>query len=321
MPLRPLTRAAPIVFVLIWSTGFIGARFGLPYAEPFTLLAVRLGLAAVLLAVLSKIVKAGWLTERRQYSRSALIGVLFHAGYLGGTFYAIYLGLPVSVTALIVCLQPVLVTLLSGPLLGEHITARQWWGVALGLSGVLIVLEPGLARLGSDTSYPATALAAAICSLLSSTAATLLQKRYGAGIPLIPGTSVQYLAAAILLCVLAAATENMSIDWTPTLLATLAWMVLALSIGAVLLMYWLLRVGTASGVSNLFYLVPPVTLIEAYLAFGEALPAIALVGFGVSAIGVALVRAPAPLPDTNPPEDSEEPKPVIEPPSQRTEHY
>ena len=291
MPLHLLVRTAPGVFVLIWSTGFIGARYGLPYAEPFTLLALRIGIAAVLLALLSKIVKAGWLTERRQYGRSALIGLLFHAGYLGGVFYAIYLGLPVSVTALIVGLQPVLVTLLSGPLLGDRVGVRQWWGIALGFTGVLIVLEPGLAQLGSDTSYSATALLAAIASLLSSTAATLLQKRYGAGIPLIPGTSVQYFAAAILLAVLAGVTENVSVDWTPAFAATLAWMVFGLSIGAVLLMYWLLRIGTASGVSSLFYLVPPVTLIEAYLLFGETLPRTALAGFAVSTVGVALVRA------------------------------
>ncbi len=296
-----MVRLAPAVFVLIWSTGFIGARYGLPYAEPFTLLAVRITLAAVLLALLSRVVRAGWLTERRQYGRSALIGVLFHAGYLGGVFYAIYAGLPVSITALIACLQPVLVAALSGPLLGERVTRRQWVGVALGLAGVVLVLEPGLVALGTDEAYPPAAVIAVLVALLSTAAATLLQKRYGAGIPLLPGTSVQYFAAAAVLVALAVTTESLSIEWTPAFIATLAWMVLGLSIGAILLMYWLLRVGTASGVSSLFYLVPPVTLIEAYLLFGEVLPAISLVGFAVSTLGVALVRAPASRDPIEPP--------------------
>lgn len=287
-----LARAAPAAFVLIWSTGFVGARYGLTYTDPFTLLAVRIGLAAVILALLARVFRAGWLTDSRQYGRSALIGVLFHAGYLGGLFYAIYAGLPVSVTALIACLQPVLVAALSGQILGERVTRRQWLGVAMGLLGVTIVLEPGLANFGGADAYPLTALAAAIVALLSTTAATLLQKRYGAGIPLLPGTSVQYFAAAIVLSVLALATEKVDIDWTPQFIAVLAWMVLGLSIGAILLMYWLLRVGTASGVSSLFYLVPPVTLVEAYLLFGEVLPLISLVGFAVSTVGVALVRTP-----------------------------
>ena len=301
MRLGWVARVAPAVFVLIWSTGFIGARYGLPYAEPFTLLTVRISLAAILLALLARIVRAGWLTDRRQYGRSALIGVLFHAGYLGGVFYAIFAGLPVSVTALVACLQPVLVAALSRPILGEQLSGRQWAGVALGLTGAVIVLEPGLANLGGQHSYPPAAMIAAVVALVSTTAATLLQKRYGAGIPLIPGTSVQYMAAAVVLAVLAVTTESVSIDWTPTFIATLSWMVLGLSIGAILLMYWLLRVGTASGVSSLFYLVPPVTLIEAYVLFGEVLPLISLVGFAVSTVGVALVRAPASRDPIEPP--------------------
>ena len=292
MRLGGFARIAPAVFVVIWSTGFIGARLGLDYAEPFTLLAVRIGIAAVLLALLATIMRAGWLTERRQYGRSALIGVLFHSMYLGGLFYAVYAGLPVSVTALIACLQPVLVSALSGWVVGEHVGGRQWLGLGLGLSGVVMVLWPGLTSLGGDPAYSVGAMGAAVLALLATTTATLLQKRYGAGIPLIPGASVQYFAAAVVLTVLAVATEDVSIDWTPELLAVLSWMVLGLSIGAILLMYWLLRVGTAAGVSSLFFLVPPVTLVEAYLLFGEVLPTLSLVGFAISTLGVALVRAP-----------------------------
>ncbi len=287
---RLLALAAPAVFVLIWSTGFVGARYGLPYAPPFALLAIRLAIAAVILAFLSALLRSTWPRTVADYRRSAVIGVLLHAGYLGGVFVAIGLGLPLSVTALVVCLQPVLVAVFAGPALGEHLVTRQWIGIALGLLGAITVLAPGLMHQGSPEDYPPLAVLAALIALISSSAATVLQKRYGAGIPMLPGTAVQYAAAGVLLAVLAFFTEDIVIYWTPTFFGALAWLVLALSIGAVLLMFWLLRVGTATGVSSLYYLVPPVTLIEAYLLFGEQLLPLSLAGFALATIGVALVR-------------------------------
>lgn len=287
---RWVALAAPVVFVLLWSTGFVGARYGLPYAPPFTLLAVRMVIAAAALAVMATVVRSTWPRRTDAYRQSAVIGVLLHAGYLGGVFYAISVGLPVSVTALVVCLQPVVVAILAGPTLNERLITRQWLGIALGLVGALLVITPGLLNQGSPGAYPPAAVIAVLIALCSAAAATLLQKRHGAGIAMLPGTAVQYTAAAVVLGALALATEDTTIDWTPAFIGAMAWLIVALSIGAVLIMFWLLRVGTATGVSSLYYLVPPVTLFEAYLLFGERLSPLALAGFGLATIGVALVR-------------------------------
>lgn len=281
-------RVAPVVFVIVWSTGFIGARYGLPYAAPLTLLGLRMALAALVLALLVLLFRTPKLVTSQQFSRSGLIGILLHAVYLGGAFIAIDLGLPLSVTALIVCLQPILVAVLAGPFLGEHVHARQWLGFALGFMGATLVLAPGLTA--GTTSLPAAA--AAIAALLGSTIATLLQKRWGAGIPPISGTLVQYIAAAVVLVAIAVVTEPLSVEWSFTFAAVLAYMVLVLSVAAILLMFWLLRRGTASGFASLYFLVPPVTLLEAAILFGERLPVLGLVGFAVATLGVALVRAP-----------------------------
>lgn len=281
-------RIAPGAFVIIWSTGFIGPRYAFPYAAPLTLLGVRMSLAAAVFAVLMIALRAPRIRQRRQYPQAALIGVLLHAVYLGGVFIAIYIGMPVSVTALIVCLQPLLVAVLAGPVLGERVRARQWAGFALGFAGAAMVLSPGLA----SGSIPAPAVVAVFVSLAGTTAATLLQKRWGDDIPPLAGTTVQYIAAAAVLIVVAALTEPLAIDWTPTFVAVLSYMVIVLSVGAILLMFWLIRRGTASGFASLYFLVPPVTLLEAWILFGETLPALALVGFATATIGVALVRAP-----------------------------
>ncbi|MEY3733532.1 MAG: hypothetical protein RL347_891 [Actinomycetota bacterium] len=281
-------RVAPGVFVIIWSTGFIGPRYGLPYAAPLTLLGVRMVFATAIFALLVLALRTPRLTSHREYSRSAIVGILLHAVYLGSIFIAIDLGLAVSVTALIVCLQPILVAILAGPVLGEQVHARQWLGFAFGFLGAAVVLYPGLT---SGDTPPAAALAAMV-GLGGTTAAMLLQKKWGDDIPLIAGTTVQYAAAAAVLLAAAVLTEPLSIDWTPTFAAVLAYMVLVLSVGAILLMFWLIRRGTAAGFTSLYFLVPPVTLLEAWILFGEQLPALALVGFAVATLGVALVRAP-----------------------------
>lgn len=285
-------RIAPGAFVIIWSTGFIGARYGLPYAPPLTLLGVRMTLAAFVFAALVLLLRAPRLKRAAQYPQSAIIGVLLHGVYLGGLFIAIDLGLAVSITALIVCLQPILVAILAGPVLGEQVRTRQWLGFALGFSGAVIVLSPGVV---AGQTAP-TAIAAAVIGLAGTTAATLLQKRWGDDIPPVSGTTVQYAAAAVALLAVAVFTEPLAIDWTPTFAIVLAYMVLVLSVGAILLMFWLIRRGTASGFASLYFLVPPVTLIEAALLFGERLPAVALIGFTIATVGVALVRAPKQAP-------------------------
>ena len=278
--------AAPGVFVLLWSTGFVGAKYGLPYAPPFTFLAVRLLLASALLAVLAVVLRAPAPRGRAQWGRSAVTGVLLHAAYLGGVFWAISRGFPAGVSSVVVSLQPVLVAALAGTVLGETLRRVQWVGLVLGVVGVGLVLAPGLA---AADGVPVSGLVSCLLALVAGTAGTLHQKRHGDGIPLLGGTAVQYAAAGVLLGVLALCTEDTAIEWTPRFVAALAWLVVALSIGAVLLLLVLLRRGSASGVSSLFYLVPPATAVEAYLVFDETLAVVSVLGIVVATAGVALV--------------------------------
>jgi drug/metabolite transporter (DMT)-like permease len=283
----------PAVFVLLWSTGFVGAKYGLPYAPPFTFLALRLAAAAVLLAVLAAALRSARMPERSQYGRAAVVGLLLHGGYLGGVFYGISLGVPAGVSAVVVSLQPVLTAVLAARVLGERPTPRQWAGLAVGVAGVVLVVGPGLVEDGSTGSLPLAGLVACLVALVSGTLGTVHQKRHGDGIPLIWGTTVQYAAAAVVLAAVAVATEDVAIHWTGQFVAAFVWLVLVLSIGAVLLLLLLLRRGSAAGVSSLYYLVPPATAVEAWFLFGEEVAGPSLIGIAVTALGVALVVAPS----------------------------
>jgi drug/metabolite transporter (DMT)-like permease len=283
---------APALFVLLWSTGFVGAKYGLPYAEPFTFLTVRLLTAAVLLAGLALVLRSPWPRPRAQYGHAAVAGTFLHAGYLGGVFYGISVGVPAGVSAVVVSLQPVVVALLATRLLGERPSARQWVGLALGVAGVALVVGPGIVAAGPTGPLPWTGLAATVVALAGGTAGTLYQKRHGDGIPLISGTAVQYAGASVVLLALAVTTEDLRIEWTAEFLAAFLWLVLGLSIGAILLLLALLRRGTAAGVSSLLYLVPPAVAVEAYLMFGERLAPVSVLGIAVVAVAVALVVVP-----------------------------
>jgi drug/metabolite transporter (DMT)-like permease len=282
----------PALFVVLWSTGFVGAQYGLPYAPPFTFLALRLAVAAALLALLAAALRSEPMAGRGQYGRASVVGLLLHAGYLGGVFYGISLGVPAGAAAVIVSLQPVLTAVLAARVLGERPTARQWLGLVLGVAGVALVVGPGAVQGGSAEPLPLAGLAACLVALVSGTLGTVHQKRHGDGIPLVRGTAVQYAAAAALLVVVALATEDMAIRWTGEFVAAFVWLVLCLSIGAVLLLLLLLRRGSAAGVSSLFYLVPPATAVEAHVLFGERVGGLSLLGIGVTALGVALVVVP-----------------------------
>ncbi|WP_100499789.1 DMT family transporter [Geodermatophilus chilensis] len=283
----------PALFVLLWSTGFIGAKYGLPYAEPLTFLGVRLAAAAGLLALAALALRGTGMPRPASYGHAAVAGVLLHAGYLGGVFVAISLGTPAGVAAVVVSLQPVLTALLARRVLGERAVLRQWLGSAIGVAGVVMVVGPGIATAtGADRPLSVPGLLACLVALASGTAGTVYQKRHGDDTPLVWGTAVQYAAAAALLLVGAAGTEDMVIRWTGDFVLALVWLVLVLSLGAVLLLFLLLRRGTASGVSGLLYLVPPAVAVEAFLLFGETLPRLSLAGIGVTALGVALVVLP-----------------------------
>lgn len=286
--------SAPAIFVLLWSTGFIGAKYGLPYAEPFTFLALRLLIASALLWLILAATRGERPHGRTQWGRSAVTGVLLHAGYLGGVFWAIDHGLPSGVSAVIVSLQPVVVAALANRLLGERLSRLQWVGLVLGVVGVALVLAPGLLDAGRSADFPILGIVACLVSLSAGTAGTLHQKRHGDGIPLVSGTAVQYLAAAAVLTVMSLSFESQTVDWTLEFSLAMVWLVIALSLGAILLLLFLLKRGSASGVSSLFYLVPPATAIEAYLFFGEDLAPISIIGVVVTAVGVALaLRKPS----------------------------
>jgi drug/metabolite transporter (DMT)-like permease len=216
--------------------------------------------------------------------RSSLIGFFLHACYLGGVFYSISRGLPAGVAAVVTSLQPVFVSLIAVKVLGERLKAIQLLGLVLGLTGVFLVLGPTF-----DSDTPVGAVIAIVVALIGSTTATLLQKKIGADIPLVAGTAYQYLFSGVLLGAIAIATKETNITWNLRFTAAFVWLVLVLSVGAILLLLWLLNSGSAASVSSLFYLVPPATAIEAFFLFGEKLNTQGLLGIGVTALGVWLV--------------------------------
>jgi drug/metabolite transporter (DMT)-like permease len=279
-----LERFAPALFVLLWSTGFVGAKYGLPYADPFVFLSVRILLAALLLFALARALRMPVRIGRTPIARSGLIGFFLHACYLGGVFYSISQGLPAGVAAVVTSLQPVLVSLIAVKVLGEQLRIRQVAGLLIGLVGVVMVLGPSL-----DAQIPLAAIIAILVALIGSTTATLLQKKLGADIPLISGTAYQYLFSGCVLGVIALATQATSITWNLRFTAAFVWLVLVLSVGAILLLLWLLNSGSAAKVSSLFYLVPPATAIEAFFLFGEKVNTQGFLGIGITALGVWLV--------------------------------
>jgi drug/metabolite transporter (DMT)-like permease len=282
--------AMPFLFVALWSTGFIGAKFGLPYAEPFTFLFVRFVLTLLLLIPLVQLFGGDWPRGPRLWGHAAVSGLLVHGAYLGGVFSGIYQGMPAGLAALLVGLQPLLTATLAGPLLNERLLPRQWLGLALGLVGIVLVLggklDPGD---GLFRGFGLGALASVLVALLGISCGTLYQKCFCTGMPLLSGTVVQYLAAGTLLGLGALVFEERDIDWTPTFLLTLGWLVLVLSISAILLLMALIRRGEASRVASLFYLVPPATALEAWWLFDERLPFASLIGMAIAIIGVVLV--------------------------------
>jgi drug/metabolite transporter (DMT)-like permease len=281
---------APALFVALWSTGFVGAKYGLPYAEPFTFLLIRLAIASALLAVIAAAIRAPWPATPAAWRHAAVAGLLLHGGYLGGVFYAIDRGVPAGVAAVLVSLQPVLTSALVPRLLGDVVGRREWAGLLLGLIGVALVVVPGSLGGGAG-ALPVAGVAACLVALAATTAGTLYQKRHGESVPLLSGTAVQYLACTVAFGLLAPLTETMDVRWTGEVVGALAWLVLALSVGAILLLLTLLRRGSAVRVSSLFYLVPPATALEAYVLLGERLGAAELAGMLLAVCGVALVMA------------------------------
>ncbi|GGR52812.1 peptide ABC transporter ATP-binding protein [Deinococcus seoulensis] len=284
--------AAPLLFVLLWSTGFLGTKGAARNADPFAYLTVRFALAALLMLALTAALRAPWPT-RAQAGRAGVTGLLLHAGYLGGVTTAIWLGLPAGVTSVLVGVQPLLTGLLSWPVLGERVTRPQWAGLTLGFVGVLLVVE---GRVGGGVGSPA-ALGAAAFALICTTAGTLYQRRVGADMPLLGGTAAQYVVSAAALGAVTLARGGGVIHWNAEFILSLTWLVLVLSVGAILLLMRLLRDLPAARVNSLFYLVPPLAVLESWALYGERLSALSLGGLLLCVTGVALAaRQPATRP-------------------------
>ena len=277
--------AAPALFVLLWSTGFIGARYGLPYIEPLTFLAVRMVFAVVIMAGIALAGGARW-PDANEVGHSLVAGSLVHGLCLGGVFTAISQGVPAGISALVLGLQPIMTSTLANRFTGENVTRLQWVGLALGLVGVLLVLhDRNIMLAGSVLGWVAS-----FSSLIGITLGTLYQKRYCGDIDWRTGNLIQYAGAGVLFTLGAFAFETREIHWTGELIFAMAWLVLVLSVAAVGLMYWLIRRSPATGFASLFYLVPVVTAFFAFILFDERLDPISLLGMVICAGGVALVN-------------------------------
>lgn len=283
---RSWTKAAPAAFVLLWSTGFIGAKLGLPYAEPMTFLALRFAVASGLLLAIVLVWRAPWPRSWAQAAHIAVAGLLLHGLYLGSIFAAIHLGVEAGVAALVVSLQPLLVAAVAARLLGERTTRRQWLGLAIGILGVALVVGRKLG-LGLGT-VPGMGLV--VLGLFGLAAATLYQKRFCDKMPFRSGNVIQLAAASLVTGALALLFETRVVVWSGEFVFALAWLILVLSLGAFMLLYLLIQRGAAARVASLFYLVPPSTAVIAWLLFGESFGPLALAGMALTVIGVALAN-------------------------------
>ena len=276
--------AAPLLFVMLWSTGFIGGKLGLPYAEPFTFLLWRYGIVTLLLLAVTVAMRAPWPASLTQAAHIAFAGIMVNAIYIGGVFSAISQGVPSGIVSLIVGLQPLFTAVVAGRLLGEKVSGKQWCGFGLGLVGVVMVL---LDKISFAAGNPRGVLMS-ILALFGITVGTIYQKRFCASMDMRSGGVIQFSASTLAMALAATLCETMRIQWTANFIFALVWLVLVLSLGAISLLHVLIRRGEASRVASLFYLVPPVTALMAFLVFEERLGVTALTGMVITVIGVAL---------------------------------
>ena len=276
----------PWVFVLLWSTGFIGARLVVGEADPLAILTVRFALASLCALVIVAATRTRFSMERRMVGHVAVVGLLLHGVYLGSVFWSIADGLPAGISALIAGLQPIVTACIVGPVLGERVARLQWLGFALGLLGIGLVLWERLTIGGVTTG----AVLVGFLALAGITSGALYQKRFCTGVPIWPGAVIQYAAATALVGAGALLFESAPrIEWTPKVIGGLIYMVFVLSIGAVSLLMLVIRRMSAARTASLLYLTPPLAALEAYLVFGETLNALAIAGLLIAALGVFLV--------------------------------
>ena len=290
---KQLERFAPALFVFLWSTGFVGAKYIVPYAEPFTFLTIRYVIAAAILIAIAALLKQPLKLTRDQVIASVAVGLLLHVIYIGGVFYAVSLGVSAGISAVIVSIQPVLVSILAVPLLGERIRSVQVVGLVLGVAGIALLLLPKVFQGDYSSAISEVGIVICVIALLGTSAGYLVQKKLGSDIPFLTGTGMQYVVSAVVFALLSALTEDQRVEWSPEFFFGLAWIVLMLSIGSIVLLYEMLRAGSASKVSSLYYLVPPVAAIQAYFLFDEIIPPIGILGMALAGLGVVLVMRQA----------------------------
>ena len=286
----------PVVFVLIWSTGFIVARYGMPFSPPMKFLSVRFVLSILCFLPWIVLAKVPWPQSRMQWLHLAVTGVLMHGCYLGGVWAAVKAGMGSGLTALIVGLQPVLTALWLSSMARENrlensqVSARQWAGLTLGLVGLVMVVSR---KFGAGGEAHWQSMALAIGALLGITVGTLYQKRFVGPCDVRTANVVQ-LGAALAVTLPLALLEAAPVQWNPQLMGAMAWSVLALTLGGSSLLYLLIQRGAAASVTSLMYLVPPVTALLAWLLFSEPVTLLTMLGTVVTAVGVSLVVRSAP---------------------------
>jgi len=280
---------APVIFVLLWSTGFIGAKYILPYAEPFVFLTIRYFFATLILVLIARAIGESLRITWPQIKQSMIVALFLHVIYIGGVFYAIFIDIPAGITAVIVSLQPILVSALAIPLLNERLSYRQVFGLALGFIGVLFLLSPKLFEGDLSTGFSTFGIICCVLALFGTTAGYLLQKKGGADIPFLAGTAVQFATSTVIFAIASVIFEPLRVDITLEFVLALTWIVVALSIGSIFLLFYLLRNDSASSVSSLYYLVPPLAAVQAYYFFDERIMGIGLIGMALAALGTLIV--------------------------------
>jgi drug/metabolite transporter (DMT)-like permease len=277
-------RAAPAIFVVLWSTGFIATKYVLDSAEPLSYLTIRMAVVVAMMTIIVAVAKPPW-PDRAGIFHSVVAGILVHGFYLGGTAVAIAHTIPAGLSALIPGLQPILTSTLANRWLGERVAAVQWTGLVLGLAGVVLILHDRPMSGEAGWGWLASGV-----SLVSITLGTLYQRRYCNKIDWRAGNLVQYIAVMIFFAIGAGLFEEREVHWTREFVLSVAWLAVMLSIGSIGLLYWLIRRSAATSVASLFYLVPAVTALMAYVLFGERLDAVAIIGMIACAAAVFLVN-------------------------------
>lgn len=280
---------APVLFVFLWATGYVGAKLGAPYAEPYTFLTYRFAIAFVLILIFAYCVGAKWPDNIKDAGHSIVAGVLIHGAYLGGVFHAIDLGMSVGISAIIIGLQPVLTAFASAPLFGEPVSAKQWLGIGLGFIGLVIIVSAK--TTSADTAAQSTEmLQYGVCAmaLVALTAGSFYQKAFCAKQDLRSGNVFQLFGATIYVLIVALILEDGHIEWTGEFVFALSWLVLVMSLGAFSLLMVLIRMGAISKVASLLFMAPPIAAILGYVLFGEILTSFQIFGMVISSLGVVL---------------------------------